>query len=241
MADVSGSCPRARDDSALPSLRIFLLGLATGVAAACIAIALTFDLSPVVRSSSAERRLAAHASDACRTSTIEDAVRAFKIASRGCERHRCGTDKIWRHHYHVAYGPQLALYLGRPNVSVLEIGVQDGLSLRLWQRLFPHHGRIAAIGYGKGKAVAKRATPGDFKSHPSNGSSSLFTMYTGDQGDAAFLRQVDADLNGHKFDVIIDDGSHVPWHQLFTLAAIFGRWLADGGIYIIGARRPHAP
>lgn len=125
----------------------------------------------------------------------------------------------------MAYAPLLSPYLHRPNISVLEIGVQDGLSLGLWRRLFPQHGRITAIGYGKGKAVSKESWKVV--------ANSQFTMYTGDQGDPAFLRRVDADLAGHRFDVIIDDGSHVPWHQVFTLAAIFGRWLSDGGIYVI--------
>ena len=42
-----------------------------------------------------------------------------------------------------------------------------------------------------------------------------------------------ADVGGQKFDVIIDDGSHIPWHQIFTLETIFDTFLKDGGVYII--------
>ena len=142
---------------------------------------------------------------AVRSSPNEEATHAFKAAARGCELHKCGTDKIWRHAYHVSYGPLLAPYLLQPNISILEIGVQDGLSLGLWHRLFPHHGNIAAIGYGQGSAVRRNG----FKSIVNQGGHAL-TMYAGDQGDPTFLRAVDADLAGHRFDVIVDDGSHVP-------------------------------
>ena len=42
-----------------------------------------------------------------------------------------------------------------------------------------------------------------------------------------------ADLGEERFDIIIDDGSHVPWHQIFTLETIFDTWLKPGGLYII--------
>ena len=35
------------------------------------------------------------------------------------------------------------------------MGVNDGKSLRLWQRLFPKHNLIVGIGYGVGKEVKK--------------------------------------------------------------------------------------
>ena len=40
-------------------------------------------------------------------------------------------------------------------------------------------------------------------------------------------------LGDAPFDIIIDDGSHVPWHQIFTLESIFHTWLKPGGLYII--------
>ena len=42
------------------------------------------------------------------------------------------TDKVTAHGYHIQYGPFLAPLSHRP-VRVLEIGVQDGKSLGLWQ------------------------------------------------------------------------------------------------------------
>ena len=134
-----------------------------------------------------------------------------------------GSDKVTYHNYHLMYGPALAPYIRRP-VRLLEIGVQDGKSLKLWQRLFPNHELIAGIGYGGGEAVHDT-----FKRFIT----SKHVLYTGSQSDSKFLDLVLKDLGGQKFDVIIDDGSHIPWHQIFTLEYMFDLFLKEGGIYII--------
>ena len=59
------------------------------------------------------------------------------------------------------------------------------------------------------------------------------TLYTGDQSDTKFLQRMKADLDHKLFDIIVDDGSHVPWHQLLTFEIMFETWLKPGGIYII--------
>ena len=48
-----------------------------------------------------------------------------------------------------------------------------------------------------------------------------------------FLKKIQEDVGHEKFDVIIDDGSHVPWHQIFTLEFLFDELLSEGGVYII--------
>lgn len=135
------------------------------------------------------------------------------------------SDKIPRHGYHEAYGPFLLHYLCTPNIRLLEIGVSNGNSLKLWQNLFPGHQLIAGVVYGTAGSVKVDG----FKSQLSDRT----VLYYGDQSDAIFLKQLEQDLKGQKFDVIVDDGSHVPWHQLFTLERIFGTLLKEGGIYII--------
>lgn len=84
--------------------------------------------------------------------------------------------------------------------------------------------KIVGLGYGVGDAVAK-----DFKKELT----SKLSIYTGDQSDVHFLKQMKVDLNHEQFDIIIDDGSHVPWHQLFTFEIMFDTWLKPGGLYII--------
>jgi len=133
------------------------------------------------------------------------------------------SDKVTYHNYHVMYGPALAPYLQKP-VRLLEIGVEDGKSLKLWQQLFPNHVFIAGIGYGAGTAVHTAFKRDLTDKH---------VLYTGSQVDSNFLARILKDVRGKKFDIIIDDGSHIPWHQLFTLEHLFDKFLEDGGVYII--------
>jgi tetratricopeptide (TPR) repeat protein len=56
------------------------------------------------------------------------------------------------------------------------------------------------------------------------------TLFQGSQDDAALLRRV-CDECG-PFDVIIDDGSHVPKHVVASFQHLFPA-LADGGLYVI--------
>ncbi|CAL6330602.1 unnamed protein product [Bathycoccus prasinos] len=152
--------------------------------------------------------------------SCKSASSLFQEANVGAD-----SDKIKRHGYHEAYGPFLLHYLCTPNIRLLEIGVQNGNSLKLWQNLFPGHQLIAGVVYGTFGSVKVD----EFKSQLSDRT----VLYHGDQSDANFLKQLEKDLKGQKFDVIVDDGSHVPWHQLFTLERIFGTLLKEGGIYII--------
>ncbi len=128
----------------------------------------------------------------------------------------------------------------------------DGASLKLWGNLFPNHGKVCylltstiphdvfthhlcfictlvtekvvGLGYGIGEAVAQ-----GFKKMLT----SKLSIYTGDQSDAKFLQRMKADLGHKQFDIIVDDGSHVPWHQLLTFEIMFETWLKPGGLYII--------
>lgn len=56
-------------------------------------------------------------------------------------------------------------------------------------------------------------------------------IFIGDQSDQAFLESVIAAV-GHA-DVIIDDGSHIPWHQIATFEYLFRHGLKEGGTYIV--------
>lgn len=108
---------------------------------------------------------------------------------------------------------QLFLPIREKILSVLEIGVARGCSLRVWADFFPN-----AIINGI-----------DLKL-PSEEFGSRFKIFQGDQSDKIFLQRVmDA---ASPFDVIIDDGSHKPfdWHTSFF--ALFPA-LKPGGIYAI--------
>jgi hypothetical protein len=98
---------------------------------------------------------------------------------------------------------------------VLEIGVKHGESLKLWEEYFPN-----AMIYGI-----------DVREYSKECETDRIKVFIGDQGDGDFLDKVLEEMVGPP-NIVIDDGSHWPPHQLFGLNHFFPH-LAPGGIYII--------
>lgn len=99
--------------------------------------------------------------------------------------------------------------------NVLEMGVETGSSLRMWEEFFPN-ARIWGIDINP-----------DCKRHE-GGRKSIFI---GDQGDNLFLAEC-ADRIGEPFDLIVDDGSHQVPHQIGGFATLFPRLTSDG-VYVV--------
>ena len=97
---------------------------------------------------------------------------------------------------------------------MLEIGFHLGYSYQMWLQYFPK-GRVFFMERKNGKTFPK-------------------ARYTGDQGKVADLQDMLAvkELVGG-LDVIIDDGSHHPEHQMVSFKYLFEHGLKPGGIYII--------
>jgi len=96
-------------------------------------------------------------------------------------------------------------------INILEIGVNEGKSLMIWKDYFP---KANIIGI-------------DLKSYNFN-INRIFT-FQGDQTDINFLLGVSRKFK--KFDIIIDDGSHVCSHIIKTFATLFD-FLREDGLYI---------
>ena len=96
-------------------------------------------------------------------------------------------------------------------INILEIGVHEGKSLMIWKDYFPK-ANIVGI---------------DLKSYNFN-INRIFT-YQGDQTDTNFLLMVARKFK--KFDIIIDDGSHICSHIIKTFGVLFD-YLKDDGLYI---------
>jgi len=122
----------------------------------------------------------------------------------------CGTDKIRRHGYHRFY-PLFLEQRRREALVILEIGLYKGASLNMWLEYFPN-----AFVYGL-----------DVDGPEQRGE--RFHVIRGDQGDIRSLRF----FEGKMIDLIIDDGSHLPDHQLSSFAYLFPKALKGGGTYII--------
>lgn len=123
------------------------------------------------------------------------------------------TDKGRHHHYERLYEPLLTPLRERAR-WVLEIGTEDGRSLRVWRDYFPH---ATVIGYD----IAPRVLLVEDR---------IFSV-VGDQGDRDQLTWLPRSL-WVQFDLVVDDASHLPAHQAAGLVWLW-RYVAPGGIYII--------
>ncbi|MDR3414530.1 MAG: hypothetical protein P4L87_26790 [Formivibrio sp.] len=104
-------------------------------------------------------------------------------------------------------------------IKLLEIGIGDnekdvaGRSLVVWRAFFPR-GTIVGFDLQDKDLLAR----GRIK------------IYRGDQSFAADLAQLQK--NEGPFDIIIDDGSHLNQHQLFSFGCLFHA-LREKGLYVI--------
>lgn len=104
-------------------------------------------------------------------------------------------------------------------LSILEIGLWHGNSLRLWQQYFPN-----AIIRGIDKSTDCIAfSLNNIDNHDRIG------FFQVDQGNINELMNFS---NGKKFDIIIDDGSHFPPHQIISFRVLF-EFLNAEGLYCV--------
>jgi hypothetical protein len=116
------------------------------------------------------------------------------------------------------YSDRYPLYLEslrETNVSVLELGVEYGASVRGWRDYFGANAEI--IGFD---LDVSRAGYQDLDQ---------ITLIQGDQGDDAALRSLS---ERGPFDVVVDDAGHIPALQISTFQKLFPV-VKPGGIYIV--------
>ncbi|WP_156428321.1 class I SAM-dependent methyltransferase [Novosphingobium sp. FSW06-99] len=116
--------------------------------------------------------------------------------------------------YFEVYDRYLDKFRGK-RPTVVEIGVQHGGSLLIWERFFD--GDVDIVGLDI-LADCRKFAGGNVR------------IFIGDQSDPAFLDDVIAAVG--QADIIIDDGSHIPYHQIKTFEVLFYKLLKDGGVYI---------
>jgi hypothetical protein len=139
-----------------------------------------------------------------------------------------GTDRlaqIWRkvghshrwHHYFAIYERAFSEHVGKP-VRLLEIGVQEGGSLRMWKAFFGPDAVVAGIDIDP--SCARYDDP-----------AASIHVRIGSQADPAFLAAVVNELG--PFDLVVDDGSHVVSHIITSFAHLYGAGLKTGGAYVV--------
>lgn len=121
-----------------------------------------------------------------------------------------GSDKYTYHGYHRFYPRHLECFHDNAG-NFLEIGIHEGRSIDLWKSCFPR-----AFIHG---ADINFEHAGD-----------RFCVHRCDQSDRHSLGLLAAEI-GAAF-AVVDDGSHIPEHQLVSFDVLFSGLLIPGGIYI---------
>lgn len=121
------------------------------------------------------------------------------------------TDKIYHHGYYRFYEDVLNKYR-KKNINFLEIGMDTGESLNLWRDYFPK-----ANIYG-------------LEINQEYKNDKIYVM-KGNQNKINDLKKL-VEIT-KECEVILDDGSHVPSHQLKSFNYLFENCLKKGGVYII--------
>lgn len=121
--------------------------------------------------------------------------------------------KKWQHYFDI-YDRYFTSFIGK-TANILEIGVDKGGSLELWNNFFEN-----ASLYAIDNNVNVKNIKFEFS----------VDIEVGDQADPNFLKNYTE--RKPMFDIIIDDGGHHVYQQLITLVHMFPR-LREGGIYVI--------
>lgn len=143
------------------------------------------------------------------TATVADRLTLTEIGLK------TKTDKATHHGYTDYYPLFLERWRDKP-IKMLEIGFLLGYSYEMWRQYFSQ-GEVFVL--DKDKGYPRSLDAYGFK---------------GNQGNEEDLKKLLATKNlKGALDLIIDDGSHHPTHQLTSFQYLFMHGLKPGGVYII--------
>ena len=105
--------------------------------------------------------------------------------------------------------------------KILEIGVQTDRSVNMWREYFPN-----AVIHGL-----------DIDPKCKSFESDRIRIHIADQGNRVSLEKVLGEI-GKDFDLIIDDGSHIPKHQILSFKLLYPA-LSSHGMYVLEDTGPY--
>jgi len=120
-----------------------------------------------------------------------------------------GTDKSSKCHNYTAVYEQMFGAMRNEPLKILEIGVAEGASLRMWCDYFPN-AEIHGLDINPDAKVF---------------ADDRITIHIGNQND-----KDDLDKIGIDFDIVIDDGSHIVTDQIFTFKHL---WPNTRLVYVV--------
>ena len=124
------------------------------------------------------------------------------------------TDKAFWHRYTEIYDEWFLKYK-TSSTNVLEIGVLNGSSLKMLKTYFENANIFGVDIHPKSQYEDER-----------------IKTFVCDQSNRNNLQSFIRATNNTMYDVIIDDGSHFPEHQMITLSSLWSS-LKPGGIYVV--------
>jgi len=124
------------------------------------------------------------------------------------------TDKSSFHHDYLRKYEKYLSFSRDENLKILEIGVLEAKSLYTWMEYF-YNSEILGI---------------DINPECKKYEKDKIKIEIGSQDDPEFLKKITE--NYGPFDLIIDDGSHINKHMIFTFENLFSS-LESQGVYII--------
>jgi hypothetical protein len=141
-----------------------------------------------------------------------------------------GTDKLFRHGYHRYYETELEPYRDIDGARILEIGADTGKSLGAWLEYFTSPAAVGGVAYSATYNVDAEAARTEACALFPDQCDKLQIYYM-DQSNVSALNSL-LEQNRDGWDVVIDDGSHVPQHQLISFQKLWPN-IRPGGLYVI--------
>ena len=135
-----------------------------------------------------------------------------------------GTDKgtMFRecHGYTEIYEDYIKKFIGK-HPRILEIGIEDGNSLKMWNDFFVGDCEIYAIDIVEDKKIYETEN------------THIFIQDQGSRTDWEKFKSQFENNCKEFFDIVIEDGSHYPIHQMITLFELCDCVKKGDGIYIM--------
>lgn len=129
---------------------------------------------------------------------------------------RNGTDKSSQFHNYCEKYEKYLPFDRLSNIKILEIGVCQGESIKMWKEFYPN-ATIVGLDINPNCKQYERKKEGMF-------------IEIGSQDDPDFLKTLTDKYQ--KFDMVLDDGSHMQHHMIYSFEFLFD-FVKDQGIYVL--------